>query len=63
VRTWRRESASGVRWHKTTVILIQYHFCALNFRCVFALDVQTGKVNRWTYSETGGLNTPILDRT
>src|SRR5207245_1176975 len=24
---------------------------------VYSLDVQTGKVDRWTYSETGGLNT------
>src|SRR5213596_116362 len=35
-RTCRRGSPPACAGTKTTVIWIQYHFCALNFRCVFA---------------------------
>jgi len=48
---------SGVRWHKNNHDLM---FSMQNSRAntdAYSLDVKTGKVDRWTYSETGGLAT------
>jgi len=47
---------SGPRWHKNN------HDLAFNFNSasapddVYSLDMQTGKLDRWTESETGGVN-------
>ena len=49
--------ASGVRWHKNNRDLGFNITSARSTSDVYSLDVQTGKVDRWTYSETGGLNT------
>ncbi len=46
-----------LRWHKNNRDLM---FSMENSRATsdaYSLDVKTGKVDRWTYSETGGLNT------
>jgi len=48
---------SGVRWHKNNRDL-GFDITSARFTSdVYSLDAQTGKVDRWTYSETGGLNT------
>src|SRR5207237_1106970 len=49
--------ASGGRWHKNNRDLGFNITSARSTSDVYSLDVQTGKVDRWTYSETGGLNT------
>jgi dipeptidyl aminopeptidase/acylaminoacyl peptidase len=48
---------SGVLWHKNNRDLGFNLSSARSSSDVFSLDVQTGKVERWTFSETGGLNT------
>jgi dipeptidyl aminopeptidase/acylaminoacyl peptidase len=48
---------SGVQWHKNNRDLGFNVSSARSSSDVFSLDVQTGKVERWTFSETGGLNT------
>jgi dipeptidyl aminopeptidase/acylaminoacyl peptidase len=48
---------SGVQWHKDSRDLGFNLSSARSSSDVFSLDVQTGKVERWTFSETGGLNT------
>ena len=48
---------SGVRWHKNDRDLGFNITSARSTSDVYSLDAQTGKVDRWTYSETGGLNT------
>jgi len=48
---------SGVRWHKNNRDLGFNITSARSTSDVYSLDVRTGKVDRWTYSETGGLNT------
>ncbi|HEY7099407.1 MAG TPA: prolyl oligopeptidase family serine peptidase [Terriglobales bacterium] len=48
---------SGVRWHKNNRDLGFDITSARSTSDVYSLDVQTGKVDRWTHSETGGLNT------
>ena len=48
---------SGVQWHKNNRDLGFNLSSARSSSDVFSLDVQTGKVERWTFSETGGLNT------
>jgi dipeptidyl aminopeptidase/acylaminoacyl peptidase len=47
----------GVRWHKNNRDLGFNITSARSTSDVYSLDVQTGKVDRWTFSETGGLNT------
>ncbi len=48
---------SGVQWHKNSRDLGFNLSSARSSSDIFSLDVQTGKVERWTFSETGGLNT------
>jgi dipeptidyl aminopeptidase/acylaminoacyl peptidase len=48
---------SGVSWHKNNRDLGFNLSSANSSSDVFSLDTQTGKVERWTFSETGGLNT------
>ncbi len=48
---------SGVRWHDNGRDLGFNLSSARLATDVFSLDVRTGKVDRWTESETGGLNT------
>jgi dipeptidyl aminopeptidase/acylaminoacyl peptidase len=48
---------SGVSWHKNNRDLGFSLSSAHSSSDVYSLDVQTGKVERWTFSETGGLNT------
>ncbi|HEV2729878.1 MAG TPA: prolyl oligopeptidase family serine peptidase [Terriglobales bacterium] len=48
---------SGVRWHKNNRDLGFDITSARSTSDVYSLDAQTGKVDRWTYSETGDLNT------
>jgi dipeptidyl aminopeptidase/acylaminoacyl peptidase len=47
---------SGVRWHKNNRDLAFTFSSAKSPSDVYSLDVKTGKVERWTESETGGLN-------
>ncbi len=48
---------SGVAWHKNNRDLGFDLSSARSSSDVYSLDIQTGKVERWTFSETGGLNT------
>jgi dipeptidyl aminopeptidase/acylaminoacyl peptidase len=48
---------SGVQWHKNSRDLGFDVTSARSSSDVYSLDIQTGKVDRWTFSETGGLNT------
>ncbi len=47
----------GVEWHDNGRDLGFVFTSARSPADVYSLDVQTGKVERWTQSETGGLNT------
>src|SRR5271170_3669922 len=51
---------SGVTWHRNNRDLAFNLSSARSSSDVYSLDVQTGKVERWTFSETGGLNTANL---
>lgn len=48
---------SGVSWHKNSRDLGFDLASARSSSDVYSLDAQSGKVERWTFSETGGLNT------
>jgi len=48
---------SGISWHKNNRDLGFNVSSARSSSDVYSLDVQSGKVERWTFSETGGLNT------
>ena len=48
---------SGVRWHKNNRDLGFNITSARSTSDVYSLDVPGGKLDRWTFSETGGLNT------
>jgi len=48
---------SGVSWHKNNRDVGFSLASARSSSDVYSLEVQTGKVERWTFSETGGLNT------
>jgi len=48
---------SGVKWHENSRDLGFTVSSARSSSDVYSLDVQTMKVDRWTFSETGGLNT------
>jgi dipeptidyl aminopeptidase/acylaminoacyl peptidase len=48
---------SGVRWHRNSRDLGFNVSSARSTSDVYSLDTQTGKVERWTFSETGGINT------
>ena len=51
---------SGVTWHKNNRDLAFDLSSARSSSDVYSLDVQTGKVERWTFSESGGINTSTL---
>ncbi len=48
---------SGLRWHQSGKDLGFNFSSARTPADIYSLDVSTGKVERWTESETGGLNT------
>ena len=48
---------TGIAWNKNNRDLGFNLSSAQSSSDVYSLDVQTGKVERWTFSETGGLNT------
>ena len=48
---------SSISWHKNNRDLGFNVSSARSSSDVYSLDVQSGKVDRWTFSETGGLNT------
>ena len=48
---------SGVQWHRNNRDLGFDIASARSTSDVYSLDISTGKVDRWTFSETGGLNT------
>jgi dipeptidyl aminopeptidase/acylaminoacyl peptidase len=50
-------SVTGLKWHTNNKDLGLMIVSARAPSDVFSLDVETGKVDRWTTSETGGLNT------
>ena len=60
VPTLPKGIVSGVTWHKNNRDLGFDLTSARSSSDVYSLDVQTGKVERWTFSETGGLNTANL---
>src|SRR5262249_40048108 len=47
----------GLRWHKNNQELGFGMASARSTSDIYTLDVHTGKVERWTASETGGMNT------
>lgn len=47
----------GIDWHENGTDLGFTLVSARSTSDVYSLDVKTGKVDRWTFSETGGLNT------
>jgi len=47
----------GVSWHRNNRDVGFSLSSARSSSDVYSVDVQTGKVERWTFSETGGLNT------
>jgi len=51
---------SGVSWNKNSRDLGFDLSSARSSSDVYSLDVKTGKVERWTFSETGGLDTSNL---
>lgn len=51
---------SGVAWNKNNHDVGFNLTSARSSSDVYSLDVDTGKVERWTFSETGGLNTANL---
>lgn len=51
---------SNVRWHRNGVDLAFDLESSRTPRDVFSLNVRTGRVDRWTSSETGGLNPETL---
>jgi dipeptidyl aminopeptidase/acylaminoacyl peptidase len=51
---------SGVAWNKNNRDLGFDLTSARSSSDVYSLDVETGKVDRWTFSETGGLNAANL---
>ena len=51
---------AGVSWNKNNRDLGFDLTSARSSSDVYSLDVETGKVERWTFSETGGLNTANL---
>jgi len=48
---------SGVNWHQNNRDVGFSLSSARSSSDVYSFDVQTGKLERWTFSETGGLNT------
>lgn len=48
---------AGIRWHENGKDLGFNLISARSPADAYSLNVDTGKVERWTYSETGGLNT------
>jgi dipeptidyl aminopeptidase/acylaminoacyl peptidase len=48
---------SGIQWHKNNRDLGFSLSSSNSSSDVYSLDVQSGKLERWTFSETGGLNT------
>ena len=48
---------SGIRWHENGRDLGFNLSSARSAADVYSLDVRTGKIDRWTESETGGINT------
>jgi dipeptidyl aminopeptidase/acylaminoacyl peptidase len=51
---------SNLRWHRNGVDLAFDLESPRMPRDVFSLDVRTGRVDRWTFSETGGLDPETL---
>ncbi len=51
---------SNLRWHRNGVDLAFDLESARTPRDVFSVNARTGQVERWTYSETGGLNPEAL---
>jgi dipeptidyl aminopeptidase/acylaminoacyl peptidase len=51
---------SGIRWHRNNRDLGFSLASAHSSSDIYSLDVQSGKLERWTFSETGGLNTASL---
>jgi len=51
---------SGIGWHPSGTHLGFNQSSARSPSDVYSLEIATGKVERWTFSETGGLNTAIF---
>jgi len=50
-------SVFGIEWHRNNRDLAFHLASARAPSDVYSVDVSTGKVDRWTFSETGGINT------
>jgi len=50
-------SVSAIKWHRNNRDLAFQLASARASEDIYSVDVQTGKVDRWTFSETGGINT------
>ncbi len=51
---------SNIRWHRNSADLAFDFESSRTPRDVFSLDVRAGRIDRWTYSETGGFNPEAL---
>lgn len=51
---------SNIEWHPSGKYLGFNHSSAGSVNDVFSLDMAEGKIDRWTFSESGGLNTSIF---
>jgi dipeptidyl aminopeptidase/acylaminoacyl peptidase len=49
--------AGGIQWHRSNREIGLTATSARNPAEAYALDVESGKAERWTYSEAGGINT------
>jgi dipeptidyl aminopeptidase/acylaminoacyl peptidase len=50
-------SVHGLSWHRNSCDLAFHLSSARASDDVYSVDVRSGKVDRWTFSETGGINT------
>jgi len=57
VPAWPKGVISGVSWHQNNRDVGFSLSSARSSSDVYSADIQTGKIERWTFSETGGLNT------
>jgi len=51
---------AGLRWHRNSRDLALALATSRSPSDVYSIDTRTGKLERWTYSETAGLNTSAL---
>jgi len=53
---------SNIEWHSSGKYLGFNHSSAGSANDVFSLDIAAGNIDRWTFSESGGLNTSVFSQ-